>query len=68
MIEVKDIVKRYGSLEVLRSVSVGIGDGEVVSIVGPSGAGKTTLLQIMGTLAGADSGSVLYDGVDVSRM
>lgn len=68
MIEVKDIVKRYGSLEVLRSVSVSIGDGEVVSIVGPSGAGKTTLLQIMGTLDGADSGSVLYDGVDVSRM
>lgn len=68
MIEVKDIVKRYGNLEVLRSVSVTIGDGEVVSIVGPSGAGKTTLLQIMGTLDSADSGCVLYDGVDVSRM
>ncbi|MCQ2289284.1 MAG: ABC transporter ATP-binding protein [Muribaculaceae bacterium] len=68
MIEAKDIVKRYGSLEVLRGVSVSIGDGEVVSIVGPSGAGKTTLLQIMGTLDGADGGSVLYDGVDVSRM
>lgn len=68
MIEAKDIVKRYGNLEVLRSVSVTIGDGEVVSIVGPSGAGKTTLLQILGTLDGADSGSVLYDGVDVSRM
>lgn len=68
MIEVKDIVKRYGNLEVLRSVSATIGDGEVVSIVGPSGAGKTTLLQIMGTLDSADSGCVLYDGVDVSRM
>lgn len=68
MIEAKDIVKRYGNLEVLRSVSVTIGDGEVVSIVGPSGAGKTTLLQIMGTLDGADGGSVLYDGVDVLGM
>lgn len=68
MIEARDIVKRYGNLEVLRGVSVTIGDGEVVSIVGPSGAGKTTLLQIMGTLDGADGGSVLYDGTDVSRM
>lgn len=68
MIEARDIVKRYGNLEVLRGVSVTIGDGEVVSIVGPSGAGKTTLLQIMGTLDSADGGSVLYDGVEVSRM
>lgn len=68
MIEAKDIVKRYGDLEVLRGVSVTIGDGEVVSIVGPSGAGKTTLLQIMGTLDGANAGSVLYDGVDVLSM
>lgn len=68
MIEAKNIVKRYGNLEVLRDVSVSIADGEVVSIVGPSGAGKTTLLHIMGTLDGADGGSVLYDGVDVSRM
>lgn len=68
MIEAIDIVKRYGELEVLRHVSVTIGDGEVVSIVGPSGAGKTTLLQIMGTLDGADGGQVRYDGVDVTAM
>ncbi|MCF0182384.1 MAG: ABC transporter ATP-binding protein [Muribaculaceae bacterium] len=68
MIEAKDIVKRYGTLEVLRGVSVTIGDGEVVSIVGPSGAGKTTLLQIMGTLDSADGGHVLYDGIDVMGM
>lgn len=68
MIEVINIVKRYGDLEVLREVSVTIGDGEVVSIVGPSGAGKTTLLQIMGTLDGADSGIIRYDGVEVSAM
>lgn len=68
MIEAKDIVKRYGDLEVLRGVSVAIGDGEVVSIVGPSGAGKTTLLQIMGTLDSPNEGEVLYDGVSVSRL
>ena len=48
-----------------KGVSVTIGDGEIVSIVGPSGAGKTTLLQIIGTLDKPDSGSVLFDGTDV---
>lgn len=65
MIEAKNIIKRYGELEVLRDVSVTINDGEIVAIVGPSGAGKTTLLQIIGTLDAPQSGQVLYDGVDV---
>lgn len=65
MIEARNIVKRYGNLEVLRNAQFTTGSGEIVSIVGPSGAGKTTLLQIMGTLDKPDSGSVLYDGVDV---
>ena len=45
-----------------------IDKGEVVSIVGPSGAGKTTLLQIIGTLDKADSGRIIINGTDVSRM
>ena len=68
MIEAKYIIKRYGSLEVLKDVSVSMGSGEIVSIVGPSGAGKTTLLQIIGTLDRPDSGSVLFDGVDVLKL
>ena len=68
MIEIKNIVKSYGSLRVLDDVSVNIGVGEVVTIVGPSGAGKTTLLQIAGTLDAPDSGKVLYDGKDVVAM
>lgn len=68
MIEAKNIIKRYGSLEVLKGVDVTIGDGMIVSIVGPSGAGKTTLLQIIGTLDKPDSGTVTYDGVDVLRL
>jgi lipoprotein-releasing system ATP-binding protein len=68
MIEVLDIVKSFGSLEVLHGVSLSIADGEIVSIVGVSGAGKTTLLQIMGTLMSADSGDVSIDGVSVAGL
>ena len=50
MIEAKDLTKKYGNLQVLKSVSLSIAKGEFVSIVGASGAGKTTLLQILGTL------------------
>ncbi len=68
MIEVNDIRKSFGSLEVLKGIDLQVQRGEVVSIVGPSGAGKTTLLQIMGTLDRADSGSVIIDGIDVMKL
>ena len=68
MIEVRDIVKRFGSLEVLHGVSLDISDGEIVSIVGASGAGKSTLLQIIGSLLEADSGEVIIDGVKLSTL
>lgn len=68
MIEAKNIIKRYGDLEVLRNVSVTINDGEIVAIVGPSGAGKTTLLQIIGTLDAPQSGQILFDGIDVLKL
>ena len=65
MIEVKDIHKSFGTLEVLKGVDLTVEKGEIVSIIGKSGAGKTTLLQIVGTLDKPDSGSVVIDGVDV---
>ena len=68
MIEVRDIVKRFGNLEVLHGVSLDIAAGEIVSIVGASGAGKSTLLQIMGSLLDADSGKVIIDGVELSTL
>lgn len=68
MIQTFNITKSFGELQVLRGINLEIGDGEVVSIVGPSGAGKTTLLQIMGTLDKADSGQVVINGEDVSRL
>lgn len=68
MIEVRNIKKSFGNLEVLKGINLDIERGKVVSIVGASGAGKTTLLQIMGTLDKADSGSVVIDGVDVMTL
>lgn len=68
MIELKDIDKSYGTLKVLDSISLSIRDGEIMTIVGPSGAGKTTLMQIAGTLDTPDSGSVLYDGEELTRL
>ena len=68
MIDIKNIRKSFGSLEVLRGIDLTIEKGEVVSIVGPSGAGKTTLLQIIGTLDKPDSGSVCVDGIDTTLL
>lgn len=68
MIEVRGVHKSYGSLEVLKGVSLDVAAGEVVSIVGASGAGKTTLLQIIGTLSLPDNGSVAIDGTDIVKL
>ena len=68
MIQLKNITKSFGSLQVLRGIDLSVEEGQVVSIVGPSGAGKTTLLQIMGTLDKADSGQVIINGQDISAL
>ena len=68
MIDIKNITKSFGSLQVLKGIDLHIVQGEVVSIVGPSGAGKTTLLQIIGTLDRPDTGSVCVDGVDTTML
>ena len=68
MIDIKNITKRFGSLEVLKGIDLHIDKGEVVSIVGPSGAGKTTLLQIIGTLDKPDTGSVCVDNIDTTKL
>lgn len=68
MIEANHITKSFGSLQVLKDISLKIDQGEVVSIVGKSGAGKTTLLQILGTLDKPDSGEVIINGTAVQKL
>lgn len=64
----KEFPKRGGVLQVLKGVSFTLDRGEMLGVVGISGAGKTTLLQIVGTLDRATSGTVAYDGRDVSTL
>ncbi len=68
MIEINNIHKRFGTLEVLKGVTMTVNPGEIVAIVGKSGAGKTTLLQIIGSLDKPDQGSIIIDGTDIFRL
>lgn len=68
IIYIENLHKHYGSLEVLKGVSLSISEGEVVAIVGPSGAGKTTLLHAIGSLSSIDNGRIVVDGVDVGSL
>ena len=68
MIDIENITKKFGSLQVLKGIDLHIGKGEIVSIVGPSGAGKTTLLQIIGTLDKPDTGKVVINGIQTNTL
>lgn len=68
MIQAREIVKSYGSLKVLKGVSVVIDKGEIVSVTGASGAGKSTLLHILSTIDRADSGHVVVDGIETGKL
>ena len=68
MIEAKGIEKSFGTLKVLKGIDLQVEKSEVASIMGASGAGKSTLLQILGTLSTPDSGSLVIDGTDVTRL
>jgi len=68
LVKVKDIHKSFGTVQVLKGVTVEIAQSEIVSIVGASGAGKTTLLQILGTLERPDKGTVEIDGKAIHNL
>jgi len=66
VIEVKNVYKSFGHLEVLKDVSVSIQNGEVIAIIGPSGSGKSTLLRCINLLEVPTKGSVFVDGQDIT--
>lgn len=68
MIEIRNIQKSFGTLQVLKGIDLTIKQGEVVSIVGTSGAGKTTLLQILGTLDKPDCGEIYFNGQRIDTL
>lgn len=68
MIQIKNIRKSFGTLEVLKGIDLQVDQGEIIAIVGPSGAGKTTLLQIAGTLTQSDGGNVIINKIDISSL
>lgn len=65
MIEIKDLNKSFGDLDVLKDISLTINDGEIYGLVGRSGAGKSTLLRCINGLEKYDSGSLKVDGIEV---
>ena len=66
MIEVKQLVKRFGDLTILNGITESIADGEKIVIIGPSGAGKSTFLRCLNLLEKPDSGSIIFDGQDIT--
>lgn len=65
MIEIKNLNKSFGSLKVLRDISLTVSPGEIYGLVGRSGAGKSTLLRCINGLESYDSGSLKVDGEEV---
>lgn len=68
MLEAQNIVKSYSNLMVLKSISLKVERGSIVSIVGASGAGKSTLLHILGTLDQPDDGSMFINGLNLTQL
>ena len=68
MLELKNIVKKYGNNVILDDISLQIKKGEIVSILGPSGSGKTTLLNLILGITDISSGKIIYDGEDITNV
>ena len=68
MLELKDLNVFYGAIHALKGVSLTVGDGELVSLIGANGAGKTTTLHTISGLLHASSGSVTLDGADLQKV
>ena len=68
MLEIKDLRVSYGMIQAIKGISFEVNKGEVIALIGANGAGKTTILHTITGLLSADSGSVTYEGKDITRM
>src|SRR5690349_23176489 len=64
-IEVRGLLKRFGSHEVLKGIDFHVDDGQVVCVIGPSGSGKSTLLRCVNRLEEPSSGTIVVEGIDI---
>ena len=67
-LELKDVSKRYGPVEVLHPLSLDVANGEFLTLLGPSGSGKTTVLRLIGGFTEASGGRILFEGEDVTKL
>ncbi|QKG26726.1 ABC transporter ATP-binding protein [Actinomadura verrucosospora] len=68
LLELKDVHVHYGKIEALKGVSLQVGEGEIVSLIGGNGAGKTTTLKTISGLRSCSAGSVFFEGADIGSM
>ncbi|PZQ65970.1 MAG: ABC transporter ATP-binding protein, partial [Variovorax paradoxus] len=68
LLQVHDVRKNYGPIEVLHGVSLSVDRGEVFAIIGPNGAGKTTMFRVMTGEVGSNGGTIRFGGEDVTRL
>ncbi len=67
-LEIKDLRVHYGKIEAIKRISFNVNQGEIVTLIGANGAGKTTTLKTISGLRGVSSGSIIFDGQDISKM
>lgn len=67
-LELKDVSKRYGPVEVLHPLALDVANGEFLTLLGPSGSGKTTVLRLIGGFAEASGGRILFEGADITSL
>lgn len=65
IIQVEHVAKSFGSLEVLKDITLSVGKGQVVTIIGPSGSGKSTLLRCLNLLEHPNGGKIIFEGQDI---
>ena len=67
LLELNHVEKSFENLSVLKDISISIGEGEIVSIIGPSGSGKSTFLRSLNLLEEPTDGEIIFNGVDITK-